>query len=138
MPDEGIAVVVLTNQDAVGAASQIGRDIAGLLVKGQTAQDPKQDALVRKTFDDLRRGKIDRTRFTDNANSYFTEQALADYAKSLGALGEPKRFEPTSVSLRGGMTHRGYVVAYPEKTLQINIYEMPDGKFEQFLIFAVE
>ena len=30
------------------------------------------------------------------------------------------------------------VVGYPDKTLQINIYEMPDGKFEQFLIFAVE
>lgn len=28
--------------------------------------------------------------------------------------------------------------AYPQKTLSISIYEMPDGKFEQFLISAVE
>jgi len=138
LPDDGIAVVVLTNQDAVGAASQIGREIVTMLVKGQAAQSPKQDALVRKTFDDLRRGKIDRAQFTDNANSYFTDQALADYAASVGSLGEPAKFEQASVSLRGGMTHRIYVVGYPQKTLQINIYEMPDGKFEQFLIFAVE
>jgi CubicO group peptidase (beta-lactamase class C family) len=138
LPDDGIAVVVLTNQDAVGAASQTGREIIGWLVKGQTAQDRRQDALIRKTFEDLRHGKIDRSRFTDNANTYFTDQTLADYAASIGSLGEPKRFEQTSVSLRGGMTHRGYVIGYPDKTLQINIYEMPDGKFEQFLIFAVE
>ena len=138
LPDDGIAVTVLTNQDAVGAASQIGREVVNFLVKGQSAQDPKQDALVRKTYDDLRQGKIDRSHFTDNANSYFTEQALADYASGLAPLGEPKRFEANSVSLRGGMTHRGYVVAYPQKTLQINIYETPDGKFEQFLISAVE
>ncbi len=138
LPDDGIAVAVLTNQDAVGAASQIGREIVSWLVKGQTAQDPKQDALVRKEFGNLRQGKIDRAQFTDNANSYFTEQALADYAASIDPLGDPKSFEATSVSLRGGMTHRGYMVVYPQKTLQINIYEMPDGKFEQFLISAVE
>jgi CubicO group peptidase (beta-lactamase class C family) len=138
LPDDGIAVAVLTNQDAVGAASQIGREIVTSLLKAQTAKDPKQDALVRKAFDDLRQGKIDRGQFTGNANSYFTEQALADYAASLGPLGDPKSFEATSVSLRGGMVHRGYMVVYPQKTLQINIYEMPDGKFEQFLISAVE
>ena len=138
LPDDGIAVAVLTNQDAVGAASQIGREIVNWLVKGQAAHDPKQDAAVRKVFDGLRQGKIDRGQFTENANWYFTEQALADYAASLGALGDPKSFEATSVSLRGGMTHRGYSVVYPQKTLQINIYEMPDGKFEQFLISAVE
>jgi len=138
LPDDWIAVAVLTNQDAVGAAAQIGREIVSLLVKGQSAQDPKRDALVRKTFDDLGQGKIDRSQFTGNANAYFTEQALADYASSIGSLGEPTRFDSTSVSLRGGMVHRGYTVSYPQKTLQINIYEMPDGKFEQFLISAVE
>ena len=136
LPDDRIAVSVLTNQDAAGAASQIGREIVSWLLRRQSGQDPKQDALVRKAFDGLRQGKIDRSQFTDNANFYFTEQALADYAASLRPLGEPKRFEPTSVTLRGGMTHRIYVVEYPRKTLQINIYEMPDGKFEQLLVSA--
>ena len=44
----------------------------------------------------------------------------------------------TSVSLRGGMTHRSYQLKYPQKTLGLNIYEMPDGKFEQFLIAVQE
>lgn len=43
-----------------------------------------------------------------------------------------------SSSLRGGMEHRIYTLGYPKKTLLINIYEIPDGKFEQFLILAVE
>lgn len=138
LPDDGFAVAVLTNQDAVGAASQIARDVVSWFVKGQNAQDPKQDALVRKTFDDLRQGKIDRAHFTENANSYFTGLALQDYAAGIGPLGEPDSFNQTSVSLRGGMTHRGYQVKYSQKTLNINIYETPDGKFEQFLISAVE
>ena len=138
LPDDGIAVAVLTNQDAVDAASQMGREVVSLLVKSRNGQDPKQDALVRKTFDELRQGKIDRSQFTGNANSYFTDQALTDYSASLAPLGEPTRFEQSSSSLRGGMKHRIYSVAYPHKTLSIDIYEMPDGKFEQFLISAVE
>jgi D-alanyl-D-alanine carboxypeptidase len=137
-PDDGFAVAVLTNQDAVGAAAQIGQGVAGWFLKSQNAQDPKQDALVRGVFDGLRQGRIDRALFTDNANFYFTEEALKDYSASLGSLGEPQSFAQTSVSLRGGMTHRGYQVKYSGKTLRINIYEMPDGKFEQYLISAVE
>jgi CubicO group peptidase (beta-lactamase class C family) len=138
LPDDHFAVAVLTNQDAVGAGSQIGRDIVTWFVQSQNAQDPKQDALIRKTFDGLRQGKINRAQFTDNANFYFTDQALKDYAGSLSPLGEPKNFDQASVSLRGGMTHRIYMVKYPQKTLLINIYEMTDGKFEQFLISATD
>ena len=32
------------------------------------------------------------------------------------------------------MTERIYEVTYPTKNLVIIIYEMPDGKFEQYLI----
>jgi hypothetical protein len=138
LPDDHFAVAVLTNQDAVGAGSQIGREIVTWFVQSQNAQDPKQDALIRKTFDGLRQGKINRAQFTDNANFYFTDQALKDYAGSLSPLGEPKNFDQASVSLRGGMTHRIYMVKYPQKTLLINIYEMTDGKFEQFLISATD
>jgi CubicO group peptidase (beta-lactamase class C family) len=138
LPDDKFAVAVLTNQDAVGAASQIGREVVSWFVKSQFANDPQQDDLIRKTFDGLRQGKIDRAQFTANANAYFTDLALQDYSSSIGPLGEPKRFEQTSMSLRGGMTHRNYIVGYGQKTLMLNIYQMPDGKFEQFLIAALE
>jgi CubicO group peptidase (beta-lactamase class C family) len=138
LPDDKFAVAVLTNQDAVGAASQIGREVVSWFVKSQVAKDTQQDDLIRKTFEGLRQGKIDRAQFTSNANAYFTEQALQDFASSIGPLGDPKRFEQTSVSLRGGMTHRSYVVGYEQKTLLLNIYQMPDGKFEQFLVAPLE
>ncbi len=134
MPDDKIAVVVLTNQDAAQASSEIGGQIRSLLVSGLNPQDPKQDELIRKVYDGLQQGKIDRSLFTDNANAYFTEQALKDYASSLGPLGAPQGFSQTRSSGRGGMIERIYEVKYPTKNLVIIIYEMPDGKIEQYLI----
>ena len=134
LPDDKIAVVVLTNQDAAEAAPEIGAQVRSALLKANNAQDPKQDALLRKVYDGLQQGKIDRSLFTDNANSYFTEQALKDYAGSLGPLGAPQSFAQSGTSLRGGMTERTYQVTYPTKNLVIIIYEMPDGKIEQYLI----
>jgi CubicO group peptidase (beta-lactamase class C family) len=134
LPDDKIAVVVLTNQDASEAAGGIGKQISALLLKAATPQDPKADELMRKVYDGLQQGKIDRSLFTDNCNSYFTEQALKDYAGSLGPLGAPQSFTNTRMSLRGGMTARIYEVKYPTKTLVIIVYQMPDGKIEQYLI----
>jgi len=138
LPDDGFAVVVLTNQDAAGAASQIARGVVSWFVNSTSVQNPEKDAMVRKVFDGLKQGSIDRGLFTSNANSYFTDLALKDYSSSLGPLGEPQSFVQSYMSLRGGMTHRVYTVKYQTKTLRINIYEMPDGKFEQFLIAATE
>ncbi|MGC2110205.1 MAG: serine hydrolase domain-containing protein [Candidatus Korobacteraceae bacterium] len=134
MPDDKIAVVVLTNQDAAVAASEIGSQARTLLVRASNPQDPKQDEVIRKIYDGLQQGKIDRSLFTDNANAYFTDQALKDYASSLGPLGTPKSFSQAGYGLRGGMTERSYAVGYPDKNLVIIIYEMPDGKIEQYLI----
>ena len=134
MPDDRIAVVVLTNQDAAEAASEIGSQVRAAMLQAENPQDPKQDALIRKVYDGLQQGKIDRSLFTDNANAYFTEQALKDYASSLGPLGAPQSFGQSNVSARGGMMERIYEVKYPTKNLVIIIYEMPDGKFEQYMI----
>ncbi len=138
LPDDKFAVAILTNQDAIGAAGEIGRQILTGFLESKNVSDPKQDALVRKVFDDLRAGKIERALFTDNANSYFTQQALNDYSTSLTALGEVQSFKQTSNSLRGGMTHMNYEVKFPGKTVGINIYQMPNGKFEQYLVAAQE
>ena len=134
MPEDGIAVVVLTNQDASEAASEIGSHVRTAILQAEHPQDPKQDALIRKVYDGLQRGKIDRSLFTDNANAYFIDEALKDYAGSLGPLGAPLSFTQGNVSARGGMTERVYEVKYASKNLLIIIYEMPDGKFEQYMI----
>jgi D-alanyl-D-alanine carboxypeptidase len=138
LPDDNFAVAVLTNQDAIGAAGEIGHQVMNAYLQSANVSDPKEDALVRKIFDDLRAGKIDRAEFTDNANSYFSGQALKDYSSSLSALGEVQSFKQTSKSLRGGMTHMSYQVKFAQKTVGINIYQMSSGKFEQYLIAAQE
>jgi len=134
LPDDKIAVAVLTNQDASSAAGDIGKQVSALLLKAANPNDPKQDELLRKVYDGLQQSKIDRSLFTDNANAYFTAQALNDYADSLGPLGAPEAFTQTRSSLRGGMTERVYDVKYPTKHLAIIIYELPDGKIEQYLV----
>ena len=40
----------------------------------------------------------------------------------------------TGENLRGGMTHRVYRAEFEKKALVLNIYVMPDGKYEQFLV----
>ena len=134
VPDDKIAIVVLTNQDAAEAASQIGNQVRSALLKSENPQDQKEDEKIRKVYEGLQQGKIDRSLFTDNANSYFNDQALKDYAGSLGPLGTPQSFAQSGGSLRGGMTERIYEVKYPAKNLVIIIYEMPDGRLEQYLI----
>src|SRR5271165_5325148 len=134
LPDDKIAIAVLTNQDAAEAASQVGNQVRSALLKSQNPQDQKEDDRVRKVYDGLQQGKIDRSIFTGNANSYFTDQALKDYSGSLGPLGAPQSLTQSGSSLRGGMKERIYEVKYPTKNLVIVIYEMPDGKFEQYLI----
>lgn len=138
LPDDKIAVSVLTNQDAASAASQIGQRVTRVLLQHDTPEDRRQTALARKVFDELRAGRIDRSLFTANANAYFTAQAVHDYATSLAPLGKIESFTPTTVQGRGGMTYRGFLVEFADKTVSISIYEMPDGKFEQYLIASRE
>ncbi|HET9182340.1 MAG TPA: serine hydrolase domain-containing protein [Candidatus Angelobacter sp.] len=132
LPDDRMAIVVLTNQDAAEASSVIAHSIAQKLL--ETASDPKQDALVERVLKGLAQGKIERSLFTANANAYFNAQGLEDYSASLSRLGALQSVKQNSQSLRGGMTYRNYTANYASKPLTISIYEMPDGKIEQFII----
>jgi D-alanyl-D-alanine carboxypeptidase len=137
-PDDGIAVAVFTNQDATGASGSIARDLSLFLLAPPSAATSQKLEQARKIFSGFQQGKIDRTLFTDNANSYFTPQALQDFATSLGPLGEPRDFRSTGERGRGGMTFRSYRASFPKQTLNITIYEMPDGKLEQYLVSAAD
>ena len=134
LPDDRVAVVVLTNQDAASAAGPIASGIPPLLF---ATNDPTTAAKLdqaKKIFEGLQQGRIDRSLFTANANAYFSEQALADFKSSLGPLGKPVSFVQTSQSLRGGMVGRVYVIRFAQKTIRAWTYEMPDGKLEQFQV----
>jgi len=133
-PDDRVAVAVLTNQDAAGAAGPIAHGIAPLLLATDDPATPQKLVQARRIFDGLQQGTIDRSLFTDNANSYFSEQALKDFAGGLGPLGKPEEFNQVSQGLRGGMTLRVYRIRFAHKSLRAWTYEMPNGKLEQYQI----
>ncbi len=138
LPDDGLAVTVLTNQDAASAASQIGRRVRDALLDRSSPRDQQRAALARKVFDGLRWGTIDRALFTENANAYFSDQALKDYASSLGPLGDVVSFTALATRERGGMTYRAFEVKFASRTVVISIYDVSDGRYEQFLVESQE
>ena len=142
VPDDKFAVAVLTNEEASPAASAIARGVTAALlpaVASPSSDDaPAAEALVRRVLSALQKGAIDRSLFTSNANFYFDDQGLKDFASSLGALGEIKTLRQTSTSLRGGMRYRGFAVEFAGGTrVNLSTYFTNDGRIEQFLVEPV-
>ena len=135
-PDERAAIVVLTNQDAASASGAIAGGIAPLLFATNDPATPAKLEQAKKIFEGLQKGTVDRSLFTDNANAYFSEPALKDFASGLAQLGTPQSFTQVSQGLRGGMTLRVYLIRFDQKVLRAWTYEMPDGKLEQYQIAA--
>ena len=134
-PTRHAAVVVLTNEDGVNLIGPITTAMAtAALLPEEPPQSKQADEQAKEILAGLRQGKLDRALFTSNANSYFTDVSLHDIEASIKPLGKLKSFTRTSETLRGGMTHRSYRAEYEKKTLTLNIYVMPDGKYEQFMV----
>ncbi|HEX3467016.1 MAG TPA: hypothetical protein VHT05_02830 [Candidatus Elarobacter sp.] len=53
---------------------------------------PEVAARARAVFDDNRAGKIDRSQYTDQVNSYINDKSLAAAASQLSGLGDVKSF----------------------------------------------
>src|SRR5580658_5323127 len=133
--DDGVAVAVLTNQDAVGAASSIAGLVRPVVLNAPLAA-PEQQAI--DIYYGLQQGRIDRTLLAPNLSDYFTPEALSDFESSLAPLGEPLSFHQGGEQLRGGMTFRRFQIVYPGKHLTLTTYTYPDGKLEQYLIAPAE
>ncbi|HEY4231169.1 MAG TPA: serine hydrolase domain-containing protein [Thermoanaerobaculia bacterium] len=131
-PDDDAAITVLTNGETV-APQQIAERLAPILFEKRDAVAASQKR-AREILAGLQAGKVDRSLFTANANSYFTEQAVKDFAGSLSPLGVPTELKQTRQNDRGGMTFRLFKVTYPKKTVEIWERDMPDGKIEQFQV----
>ncbi len=133
--DDGVAVAVLTNQDAVGAASAIARLVAPLAAELPRSPAEEQALAI---YRGLQQGTIDRGLLAPNLSDYFTAEALADYRSSLAPLGEPLSLRQSATEMRGGMSFRSFDILYPGKKLELTTYTYPDGKLEQFLIAPAE
>ena len=140
-PEDKAAVTVLTNEDASSAAGALGRKIAPLVLGGASAMGVGQadetaaaEKRAQDIFIGLQDGKLDRSQLTAYCDGYFTQEAVEDFASSLKPLGTPTSFKQTSESKRGGMTFRAFNVGFPGRQLRVTVYEMPDGKLEQYLV----
>ena len=140
LPDDKMAIAVLTNQEASTAAGNITRAIAALLmpqaaVTAQTNDAVAAEGQARRILTGLQQGKIERSLFTDNCNFYFDQTAISDYAASLKPLGELTAVKQTETLLRGGMRFRSFDVTFTHgPRLRLTTFTTNDGKLEQFLI----
>ena len=132
------AIVVLTNQEASNAASQIAHGIDTLIFPpSPSAASPANNfaPTLQTILAGLQAGRIDRSLFTANCNAYFDKAALEDFASSLAPLGTITSATQSSTELRGGMTFAAYIVAFSGGTaVQVTVYLQPDGKIEQLLV----
>jgi len=137
-PDDKVAVTVLTNEDASSAAGALGRKIAPLVLGGASdttnAEAVGAEKRALDIFTGLQEGKLDRTQLTEYCDAYFTQEAVGDFAASLKPLGTPTSFKQVGESKRGGMTFRVFSVSFPQRQVRVTVYEMPDGKLEQYLV----
>lgn len=139
-PDDGIAVVVLTNADFSGATSLLTGEIAGIVLpKGPAAQDNEaartEDA--QATVAGLLKGVADPARFTENGIAWFKPEVLKDYRTSLAPLGPLRKVELTRTPrLRGGFVNRVYILTFAKGKLTLSTYAEPGehGRWEQFMI----
>jgi CubicO group peptidase (beta-lactamase class C family) len=137
-PDDRSAVTVLTNLDATGASSRIASRIGTILFSTTGGDADRAVEQARRIFEGLQQGRIDRSLLTTNLSAYFSEDALKDFASSLAPLGRPETFTQTSESERGGMIFRRFQIEFPQRTLSVTTFTMPDGKLEQYLVAAVD
>ena len=137
-PDDGIAIVVLTNEVASSAASTIGNGIAHDLLPSIRPAAAAADTLaptLKTILTGLQQGHIDRSLFTPDANDYFSADALADFKSTLAPLGAITNITRASTHQRGGMTGSVYHVTWSSgTTISVSTYTQPNGKIEQFLI----
>ena len=144
LPDDKIAIAVLTNQEANTAAGVIARQIMLQLVpaigvnRQAEAAKAAAEAQAKSILQGLIAGKVDRSLFTDDCNFYFSQQAIDDFRTSLAPLGPIIDLTQKSEKLRGGMTFRAFTIKFGSsdktKTVTLTTFTTPAGKLEQFLI----
>ena len=131
LPDDRVAVVVLTNHMA-GGASEIANLVAGMIAGNKNEAPAEKQALA--IYRGLQKGELDRSLLAPNLNEYFSVQTVEDFKTSLGPLGEPLTFTQVGEQLRGGMTFRAFRIVYPTRRLTLTTYTYPDGRLEQYLV----
>lgn len=137
LPDDKAAVVVLTNAEEPTAATEIASAVVDPLVHGDENFHADNDR-IRKTLLELQQGRVNRGDFTADANAYFNQEALHDYAVSLRYLGKIVGITVGQPSRRAGQWFVNYTVRFASGAVVVKTAETSDRKFAQFLVESVE
>lgn len=159
--NDDVAYAALTNEEASSAAGSITNALrliflpAAVSPKTSSQASGASPAEQRNTLPtaprptmteshmatlltSLQEEDIDRTIFTADANFYFSDETLHDFAESLAPLGPVEQVQQTSESLRGGMTFHSFAITFAKGKAALTTYSMPDGRIEQFLVAPAE
>jgi len=136
IPSTKSAVVLLCNKE--GGLGSLPETLIALLLKTES-NIPKVAGVaaadvVKKVFVQIQNGSVDRSQFGDEFNLYLSDERLAGTAKRLKPLGKPKTVEVTRVRERGGMEVTTTSLGFENRTLEILMYRVPEGRIEQFFI----
>jgi D-alanyl-D-alanine carboxypeptidase len=133
-PDDRTSITVLTNSESA-PQGKLTRELEKLLFADADSHAETALENARKVFTGQQKGSAERALMTDDLSGYLSPAALADFADSLGAMGEVKEFNQVSRSLRGGMEYRSFQLKMSGgKSVRIAAYIKPDGRFDQFLV----
>ena len=135
-PDDRAAITVLTNGEGETSRTVVAGIETLLLARISDPDAAFALTRARALFTGLQAGKIDRAAMTPALNDYFSAAVVTDFAASLGPLGEIEEFTQSSFQDRGGMINRVFRIKASGKILTMDIYVMPDGKWQQCLVFA--
>jgi CubicO group peptidase (beta-lactamase class C family) len=134
-PDDRAAIAVLTNGEGATPRTIVNGIEKRLFTPFTDPGAAAALARARALFTGLQAANIDRSTMTPALNHYFSDVVLSDFAKSLRPLGEIEDFTQSSFEDRGGMSNRVFKIKVGGKALIMDSYLMPDGKWEQCLIF---
>jgi D-alanyl-D-alanine carboxypeptidase len=132
-PADHAAISVFINGGFSNSQDAISDAIEAILFKSAD-----EFAEVRTTFEMVRSGQIDRAKFTDNGNFYYTSTVLSDYHTSLAPLGALKNVARLGPSgLRGGLTSDQYILSFDNlKLLCIVRTDPTTGRTEEFSLYS--
>lgn len=133
-PDDRGAITVLVNLVASDAYADIAAKIRRIVFPQPIGPSTEAQAIARRVFEELQRGRIDRRQFTMNANAYFSEQAVKDFASSLAPFGKVVDVTEETPFLRGGMVGRTFKIKTAKQTFDVSTFWTEMGRLEQFIV----
>lgn len=151
-PDIRAAVVVLVNAnfgrtpyviadglealllDADGGPPPSPRPVAAAPPEVLPGGEAERDRAMT-LFDQLRAGRLDRTRLTSDARDYYSDEALADYRESLASLGPTTAFVQRRREQIGGLDASLYEVTVGGRLLIAILRLTPQGDVASFVVF---